>query len=134
MLSYLCLPTNIVCSWISQIFIPWEYSYIAVTYFNLFDVEKYLDYLTVGSPDFYLFLQYVDFWYFDFEIYIGPEASTAYLGHVVCIPSDPCGQWARRHGARNQWGRGKDFSARKWSCSRAVEVITYVLIQNQLIF
>lgn len=66
--------------------------------------------------------------------YVGPEASTAYLGHVVCIPSDPCGQWARRHGARNQWGRGKDFSASKWSCSRAVEVITYVLIQNQLIF
>lgn len=64
--------------------------------------------------------------------YIGPKASTAYLGHVVCVPSDPCGQWARRHGAGNQWGWGKDFCALKWSCSHAVVFRIYVLIQNQL--
>lgn len=28
-------------------------SYVAVTYFYLFVVEKYLDYLTVGFPDLY---------------------------------------------------------------------------------
>lgn len=28
-------------------------SYVAVTYFYLFVVEKYLDYLTVGFPDFF---------------------------------------------------------------------------------
>lgn len=37
----------------SHIFIPWKLSYVAVTYFNLFLVEKYLDYLTVGFPDFF---------------------------------------------------------------------------------
>lgn len=45
------LPTQVAHE--SHIFIPWKYFFVAVTYLYLFLVEKYLDYLTVGFPDFF---------------------------------------------------------------------------------